>query len=118
MKNTVHGMLGNEAYMGTLVWGKRSKGKAPPVRVEGAVPAIVSAEEFGRVQELLRSRAPKVEHPRRVSGAVQRSRRDSCGQRTGTPGPVGRECSRSESERSRYWPSQVPLAPAAKRTSN
>ena len=62
----MHGMLGNEAYMGTLVWGKRSKGKAPPVRVEDAVPAIVSAKEFERVQQLLKSRAPRVEHPRRV----------------------------------------------------
>ena len=82
LKNTVHGMLGNEAYMGTLVWGKRTKSKAPPVRVEGAVPAIVSAEEFGRVQELLRSRAPKVEHPRRVSSPYLLSglvRCESCG---------------------------------------
>ncbi|MXW25259.1 MAG: hypothetical protein F4Z77_03005, partial [Dehalococcoidia bacterium] len=82
LKNTVHGMLGNEAYMGTLVWGKRSKGKNPPVRVEGAVPAIVSGDEFERVQELLRSRAPKVEHPRRVSSPYLLSglvRCESCG---------------------------------------
>ena len=82
LKNTVHGMLGNEAYKGTLVWGKRSKGKARPVRVEGAVPAIVSAEEFERVQELLRSRAPKVEHPRRVSSPYLLSglvKCESCG---------------------------------------
>ena len=82
LKNTVHGMLGNEAYMGTLVWGKRSKGKAPPVRVEGAVPSIVTKEEFERVQELLRSRAPKVEHPRRASSPYLLSglvKCESCG---------------------------------------
>ena len=48
LKNTVHGMLINESYAGTLVWGKRSKDKTPPVRVAGAVPAIVTQEEFDR----------------------------------------------------------------------
>ena len=67
LKNTVHGMLTNESYAGTLVWGKRAKSKAPPVRVDGAVPAIVSRAEFERVQELLKSRAPKIVHPRRAS---------------------------------------------------
>ncbi len=67
LKNTVHGMLTNESYAGTLVWGKRTKSKAPPVRVDGAVPAIVSREEFERVQQLLKSRAPNVVHPRRAS---------------------------------------------------
>ena len=38
LKNTVHGMLTNESYAGTLVWGKRAKSKAPPVRVDGAGP--------------------------------------------------------------------------------
>ncbi len=82
LKNTVHGMLGNEAYMGTLVWGKRAKSKAPPVRVDGAVPAIVSREEFERVQELLKSRAPKVVHPRRASSPYLLSglvKCESCG---------------------------------------
>ena len=82
LKNTVHGMLTNESYAGTLVWGKRSKDKTPPVRVEGAVPAIVSREEFERVQELLKSRAPKVVHPRRASSPYLLSgllKCESCG---------------------------------------
>ena len=57
LKNTVHGMLRNEAYMGTLVWGKGSRDKTPPLRVEGSVAAIVSWEEFERVQKLLKAGA-------------------------------------------------------------
>ena len=75
-------MLTNESYAGTLVWGKRSKDKTPPVRVEGALPAIVSREEFERVQELLKSRAPKVVHPRRASSPYLLSgllKCESCG---------------------------------------
>ncbi len=82
LKNTVHGMLTNESYAGTLVWGKRTKSKAPPVRVEGAVPAIVSQAEFERVQQLLKERAPKVVHPRRASSPYLLSglvKCESCG---------------------------------------
>ena len=83
LKNTVHGMLTNESYAGTLVWGKRTRSKAPPVRVEGAVPAIVTTEEYARVQELLTARAPKVVHPRRASSPYLLSglvKCESCGQ--------------------------------------
>ena len=65
-KTSVHGMLTNEAYTGTLVWGANAKDKADPVRVEKAFPAIVSKAQFGRVSKLMRARAPKRAHPRRV----------------------------------------------------
>ena len=47
-KGTLHYVLRNEAYTGTAVWGKASKGQeaADPVRVEGAWPALVSRELF------------------------------------------------------------------------
>ena len=67
MKTTVHRMLGNEVYAGTLVWGANAKDNAPPVRVENAFPAIVSQREFKRVQRTLQSKAPKVTHPRRAA---------------------------------------------------
>ncbi len=66
-KTTVHKVLGNEAYTGTLVWGENAKDNAPPVRVENAFPAIVTQGEFARVRHLLESRAPKVTHPRRAA---------------------------------------------------
>ena len=66
-KNTIHGMLTNEAYTGTLVWGVRTKDKAPPVRVENAFPAIVTRDEYERANQLLQSRSPKVIHPRRAT---------------------------------------------------
>ena len=65
-KTSVHGMLTNEAYTGTLVWGANAKDKADPVRVEKAFPAIVTKAQFSRVNKLMRSRAPKRSHPRRV----------------------------------------------------
>ena len=65
-KMTVHNILNNEAYTGTLVWGNNAKDKADPVRVEKAFPAIISNTQFKRVNKIMRSRAPKITHPRRV----------------------------------------------------
>ena len=65
-KNGIHFILRNEVYTGTLVWGTNGKGKDEPVRVEKAFPSIVSKTHFRRVNRLMRSRAPKVAHPRRV----------------------------------------------------
>ncbi len=67
MKTTVHRILGNEAYTGTLVWGTTAKDNTPPVRVDDAFLAIVSPQEFKKVQRLLKSKAPKVTHPRRTA---------------------------------------------------
>ena len=67
MKTTVHRLLGNEAYTGTLVWGVGAKDNTPPVRVEKAFPAIVSQRDFKRVVKMLRSKAPRVTHPRRTA---------------------------------------------------
>ena len=64
---TVHKILENEAYTGTLVWGTNAKDGTPPVRVENAFPAIVTVQEFQRVKRLLKSRSPKIVHPRRAS---------------------------------------------------
>ena len=58
LKSTVHRILSNEAYTGTLVWGVDAKDGAPPVRVEKAFPAIVSQQEFRRITRSLRSKAP------------------------------------------------------------
>ena len=68
-KNGVHIILRNESYTGTLVWGTKAKDKAEPVRVEKAFPAIVSKSQFRRVNKLMRSRAPKRVHPRRVGSS-------------------------------------------------
>ena len=52
-KGTLHYVLRNEAYTGTAVWGRNSKGEKAqdPVRVEGAWPALVSRELFDAVQQ-------------------------------------------------------------------
>ena len=65
-KPTVHNILNNEAYLGTLVWGNNAKDGVDPVRVEKAFVAIVTTAQFNRVNKLMRSRAPKIAHPRRV----------------------------------------------------
>ena len=65
-RTSVHGILTNEAYTGTLVWGANVKDNGEPVRVEKAFPAIVTKTQFRRVGRYLSSRAPKFSHPRRV----------------------------------------------------
>ncbi len=70
-KTTVHKVLTNEAYCGTLVWGGRPGHPAirsglPPVRKENAWPVIIDRETFQSVQEKLASNAPRKVHPRTV----------------------------------------------------
>ena len=65
-KTSVHAILINEAYTGTLIWGVNAKDNAEPVRVEKAFPAIITRAQFNRVGKLMRARAPKTSHPRRV----------------------------------------------------
>ena len=75
-KGGLHYLLTNEAYTGTAVWGRISKGEKPqdPVRVEGAWRALVSRELFDAVQEAMRNRAPKVRRPARVGSRFLLSR--------------------------------------------
>ena len=68
-KNGIHFILRNEVYTGTLIWGANAKDKAEPVRIEAAFLAIISRAMFRRVNGLMRSRAPKVTHPRRVGSS-------------------------------------------------
>ena len=80
-KGTLHYVLTNEAYTGTAVWGRNSKGdKAQePVRVEGAWPALVSRELFENVQQAMSDRAPKVQRPGRVGSPYLLSGLLKCG---------------------------------------
>ena len=80
-KGGLHYLLNNEAYTGTAVWGRTSKGdKAQdPVRVEGAWPALVSRELFDAVQQAMRDRAPKVRRPARVESRFLLSGLLKCG---------------------------------------
>ena len=72
-KTSVHAILVNEAYTGTLVWGLNAKDNAEPVRVDKAFPAVITKAQFGRVGKLMRSRAPKQSHPRRVGSTYMLS---------------------------------------------
>ena len=69
LRTSVHNILTNEAYTGTLVWGANAKDNADPVRVEKAFPAIITKTQFQRVGKHLSSRAPKFSHPRRVGSS-------------------------------------------------
>ena len=62
-KTTVHKILANEAYTGTLVWGQKARDGQEPVRVENAFPAIVSQQEFHRVRKLLEAPRPSGHPP-------------------------------------------------------
>ena len=68
---TVHKVLTNEAYCGTLVWGGRpghlaARAGGSPVRVENAWPAIVDKDTFHLVQRKMSSNSPRAAHPRTV----------------------------------------------------
>ena len=80
-KGGLHYLLTNEAYTGTAVWGRTSKGEKTqdPVRVEGAWPALVSRELFDNVQLAMRDRAPKVQRPARVGSKFLLSGLLKCG---------------------------------------
>ena len=67
--NAVHFILTNEVYTGTLVWGTAATDGADPVRVERAFPSIVSKTQFRRVNARMRSRSPRITHPRRVASS-------------------------------------------------
>ena len=66
---SVHNILRNETYTGTLLWGMKAKDNAEPVRVEKAFPPIISKAQFRRVNQQLRRRAPKISNPRRVGSS-------------------------------------------------
>ncbi len=70
-RGTVHKVLTNEAYCGTLVWGGRPGHPAihssePPVRVENAWPAIIDRQTFELVQRKMALKSPQVTHPRTI----------------------------------------------------
>ena len=81
LKGGLHYLLTNEAYTGTAVWGRTTKGEraVDPVRVEGAWPALVSRKLFDDVQRALRKRAPKVTRPGRVGSRFLLSGLLRCG---------------------------------------
>lgn len=69
----VRKILGNEAYTGTLVWGRKqssahNRSEADdPLRIEQAWEALVSKRQFNRVQSVFKSRRPHRLHPRMAS---------------------------------------------------
>ncbi len=70
-KTTVHKVLTNEAYCGTLVFGGRPGHAAirtgePPVRIENAWQPIIDKDTFRQVQSVMSNNAPKAVHPRIV----------------------------------------------------
>ncbi len=70
-RTTVHKILTNEAYCGTLVWGGRPGHPAIhsgtlPVRVENAWPAVIDRETFDNIRQKMSNNAPQTVHPRTV----------------------------------------------------
>ena len=78
-KTTLHKILSNEAYTGTLVWGQNSSRNLPPIRVEDALPAIIDHKTFQQVQVCLRERAFTNIHPKRVASNYLLSGIAKCG---------------------------------------
>lgn len=78
-KTGLHAIVNNEIYTGTFVWGHHSKRGNPPVRAENAFPALIRKEVFGRVKEIMGSRAPVKKHPRRTASRFLLSGLAVCG---------------------------------------
>ena len=95
LKTSVHGLLTNEVYMGTLVWGLKATDGSEPVRVEDAVPAIVSKDEFEQVRSMLEARAPANSNPRRAASPYLLSGLVACAL-------CGRQLTAAEAKGGRY----------------
>ena len=82
-KTSVHTILINGAYTGTLlgrervIWGVNAKDNAEPVRVEKAFPAIVTKAQFNRVGKLMRSRVDGQDKCPAKPESTDRRREDS-----------------------------------------
>ena len=64
-------ILRNETYTGVRIWGSKAKGgratrEADPVRIEGAHEALITPDDFARIQAQLAARARTQIHPRRL----------------------------------------------------
>ena len=107
LKTTVHFVLTNEAYAGTVVWGANAKDGAPPVRVEDTHPAIVTKQEFRRIARMMQSRAPKKVNPRRVSSRYLLSGLAKCE-------TCGKAMTAAEAKSGKYTYYICPLPPQAR----
>lgn len=79
-KTGLYSILNNEIYTGTFVWGRNSKRGNPPLRAENTFPSLITKEVFTKLQELMASRAPVVQHPRRTTSRFLLSGLAVCGQ--------------------------------------
>lgn len=68
-KASVNYILKNDIYTGTFVWPKkiRLKPGEEQVVIKDNHPALISEPEFKKVQGFIRSRSPRVTHPRRIA---------------------------------------------------
>ena len=67
-RTKIHHILTNRTYTGFILWNIDTETGVPEARSrEQAHPAIISEEEFDKVQQKLKSRAPNVRHPRSVA---------------------------------------------------
>ena len=78
-KTGLYAILTNEIYTGTFVWGRHSKRGNPPMRAENAFPSLISQGVFARVQELMASRSPVKQHPKRTMSRFLLSGLAVCG---------------------------------------
>lgn len=83
-KQSVIYVLRNEVYAGVYTWGTRSSAKfatatLEPHRRENAHPALVSPEDFARVQAAIRIRRPTITHPKTTAGEYLLSGLLRCG---------------------------------------
>lgn len=70
--STISYILKNEAYAGTLVYGKKCKNKGHSnsnniIRIKDNHPALISQQTFDKIQKLMEKRRPTVTHPKELT---------------------------------------------------
>ena len=78
-KTSLHSILTNEIYTGVSVWRKNSKRGFEPVRSENACAPLIDRDTFISVQNLMKERSPKKQHPKRVASPFLLSGLAKCG---------------------------------------
>ncbi|MBU1711441.1 MAG: recombinase family protein [Proteobacteria bacterium] len=78
-KGVILYLLRNDVYTGTLVWGKSNQ-QAEPVRRNDNHPAIVSQDEFDKLQKAISERSPENCRPRSLTSDYLLSGLLRCGE--------------------------------------
>ena len=86
-KSKVYDMLRDPVYKGTSVYPKHPQPGQEQLRIDNNHPAIISPEQFDRIQDILDSRSPDVINPRQAGSPQLLAKLGECNLCTATMVP-------------------------------